>query len=448
MNEQFDLIIIGAGPGGYETAAMAAHEGLNVALVERDLLGGTCLNRGCIPTKALCASAGAVSTLREAAAWGITIDGMNVDYAAAAARKDTVVKQLRDGVAMLMNDPHITVVQGTGRLIDATTVAVDDRTLTAPHIIIATGSSPASLPIEGADKAINSDQLLAMTTLPASMCIVGGGVIGMEFAAILNAYGVDVTVVEYCKEILPPFDKDIAKRLRTVLSKRGINFAVGAAVKSITGEPGALEVHYDSKGRDTVVTCEMVLMAVGRRAVLPEGLEAAGVTTGRRGIEVDDNMRTSAPSVYAIGDVNARCMLAHAATAQGRRALAHIMHRDDATRMDVVPSAVFTTPELAMVGLTEQQAADAGHELSVGKAFFRANGKAIAMGEPDGLVKIVVDKATRAILGCHICGPHAADLIQEIAVAMQAGLIVDTVKATIHGHPTLGEVVATALASC
>ena len=440
----FDIIIIGAGPGGYETAAEAAAHGLTVGIVERDQMGGTCLNRGCIPTKALCRNAEVVNLMREAEVWGVKTGEMAFDYAPVFERKEAVVKQLREGVEMLMGAPGITAIKGEASLKDANTVVVNGEEYQAKSIIIATGSAPRGLPIEGADLAMTSDDILAMETLPKSLCIVGGGVIGMEFAAVFSTFGVEVTVIEYCKEILPPFDKDVAKRLKTVLSKRGIKIITSAAVNGITKCEDGLTVTYELKGKPQSVTCEKVLMSVGRQPVLPQGLDAVGVTVGRRGIEVDDNMMTNVKGVYAIGDVNGRMMLAHAASAQGQRALNAILGKADEIKLDIVPSAVFTVPELAMVGLTEEQCAEKGLDVTVKKSFFRSNGKAVAMNETDGLIKMIVDNATRQIVGCHICGAHAADLIQEVVTAMNAGATVDLLSRSIHGHPTLSEVMLTA----
>lgn len=440
----FDIIIIGAGPGGYETAADAAAHGLTVAIVEKDQMGGTCLNRGCIPTKALCRNAEVINLMRESEVWGVKTGEMAFDYAPVFERKEAVVKQLRKGVEMLMGAPGITAIKGEATLKDANTVIVNGEEYSAKNIIIATGSAPRGLPIEGADLAMTSDDILAMETLPQSLCIVGGGVIGMEFAAVFSTFGVEVTVIEYCKEILPPFDKDVAKRLKTVLSKRGIKIITSAAVNGIKQEEDGYTVSYELKGKAQSVTAQKVLMSVGRQPVLPQGLDAVGVTVGRRGIEVDDNMMTNVKGVYAIGDVNGRMMLAHAASAQGQRALHAIMGKADEIKLDIVPSAVFTVPELAMVGLTEEQCAERGMDVSVKKSFFRSNGKAVAMNETDGLLKMIVDNATRLIVGCHICGAHAADLIQEVVTAMNAGATVDLLARSIHGHPTLSEVMLTA----
>ncbi len=440
----FDLIIIGAGPGGYEMAAEAAHAGLTVGIVERDQMGGTCLNRGCIPTKALCRNAEVLGNLKEAALWGIQSEGFTFDFGAAMTRKDEVVTQLRDGVKQLMQSPGITAIEGEARFVDAHTIEVNGERHDAKNIVIATGSAPKGLPIPGAELAMTSDDILSMTELPKSLCIVGGGVIGMEFAAIFNTYGVEVTVVEFCKEILPPFDKDIAKRLRQTLGKRGIKIVPQAGVKAIAPCDEGLTVTYDLKGKEQSLVAERVLMSVGRQPVLPEGLDSIGVTVGRRGIEVNDQMQTNVQGVYAIGDVNGRMMLAHAASAQGEVALASILGKPCDIRLDIVPSAVFTVPELSMVGLTEEQCAERGMEVIVKKAFFRSNGKAVSMAESDGLIKMIVDAQTRLIVGCHIMGAHAADLIQEVVMAITADVTVDRLAHSIHGHPTLTEVVMTA----
>ena len=440
--EKSDLIIIGAGPGGYETAVEAVAHGKTVTLIERAQPGGTCLNRGCIPTKALCRSAEVAMTLAEAADYGFSAANSVLDFPAVMQRKDRIVGELREGVATLLK--NVNVINGEARFKATAIVEVDGQEYTAPEIIIATGSAPAMLPIEGKELCLTSDEILSLDTLPKSLCVIGGGVIGMEFASIFAAFGVEVTVVEYCKEILPPFDTEIAKRLRMSLKRRGINIITGAEVKSISA---GLVVNYSVKGKEKTVEAEAVLMAVGRQPVVPEGLAELGVKFNRRAIAVNDDMTMKfedgkAPSdvkLYAIGDVNGRCMLAHAATMHGKVALGLT------TLTDVIPSAVFTYPECAMVGLTEEKCTELGLNVKIGKATFRANGKALAMGEPDGLVKVIADAETDELLGCHICGAHAADLVQEIATAMQAGLKASAISSTVHAHPTLGEVVLSAI---
>lgn len=440
----YDIIIIGAGPGGYETAVSASRQGRKVLLIERGHLGGTCLNRGCIPTKALCRSAEVAVTVREADAFGINVElpAALVDYAKVAARKDEVVAQLRQGVAELLKG--VDIVEGEASFASPCEVSVDGNIYSAPCIIIATGSAPARLPVAGTELAMTSDDFLSLTSISASVVIIGAGVIGLEFASILNAFGVKVTVVEFCREVLPPFDAEVAKRLRMSLKRRGIDILTDTRVTSI--EPG-MKVNCLAKGKEKCVEAEAVLMAVGRRPVLPPGLETLGVAVNRGAIVVNDAMEVQwedgrAPSdvtLYAIGDVNGRCMLAHAATAQGEIVLGH------SHRLDVIPSAVFTMPECAMVGLTEEQCVARGLEVKIGKATFRANGKALAMGETDGMVKVISDASTGLLLGCHICGPHAADLVQEAATVMTASLPATAIADAIHSHPTLGETLRTAL---
>ena len=439
MTTNCDIIVIGAGPGGYETAARAAACGLDTVIVERDLPGGTCLNRGCIPTKALCRSAEVAMTVKDAFDYGVSTGGFTLDYAAACARRDAVVGELRQGVVTLLEG--VRTVRGEARFIGERTVAVGDEVFTAPKVIIATGSCPAPWRAEGSGLAVDSDRLLAMDRLPAEITVVGGGVIGMEFASIFAAFGCNVSVLEYCQEILPPFDREIAKRLRMAMKRRGVDVTVQASVSriSVTDE-GRRVVEYTCKGKDKTIVTDMVVAAVGRRPVLPQGLELAGVELTEKGfIKVDGSMITSAPGVYAIGDVNGLCMLAHAASAQGRVALG------ERVNLDIIPSAVFTVPECAMVGMTEQQCAEAGTDYVAATATFRSNGKAMATGDAEGLVMVILNRADRRIIGCHICGQHASDLIQEVAVAMAAGMDSSRFAEVVHGHPTLSECVASAM---
>lgn len=434
--QQADVIIIGGGPGGYEIAAELAAAGRDVTLIERDKLGGTCLNRGCIPTKCLCASAATALTVKNAAEFGVDIPAFTLNFSRAAERMRAVVDGLRDDVSRTLSG--VNVVQGEARLGAGHTVTVDDTTYTAPTIVLATGSRPAVPPIPGAELAMTSDDFLRLTELPRRMAVVGGGVIGLEFASILAAFDCEVTVIEYCKEVLPPFDSDIAKRLRTLLSRRGIKFVTGAAVKEI--RPG-YEVAYESRRGESVIEADAVLMAVGRRAVVPEGLDEAGVALTAKGfIEVDEHFRTSAEGIFAVGDVNGRCMLAHAATAQAR-----VVFGAD-TDLDLIPSAVFTIPEAAMVGLTEQQAAaEEGLDFATVKLPVASNGKARAMGEADGMLKLVYNRASRQLLGCHAVGPHAADLIAEAAALMNSLTDLDEIaRGLIHTHPTLSELLPAA----
>lgn len=423
--KRYDLIVIGAGPGGYECAAMGAADGLSTLLIERDALGGTCLNRGCIPTKTLCRSAQIAADVAEAGAYGIVTGPWHADMGAIMARKNAVVAQLREGVDMLT--AGCDRISGTARLAAPDVVEVNGEQFTADRIVVATGSVAATLPVPGAELCVSSDTMLDLPELPASLVVIGGGVIGLEFASIYSALGTEVTLVEYAPEILPAFDRDVAKRLRSLMQKRGVSIAVGARVTGIAQGNGELTVNYDMKGKPRAATGAMVLMAVGRRPLLPDGLTREMVDT------LDPaTLRIPGTPLYVIGDANGRCMLAHAASAQARM----VMGRQ--VNMDVIPSAVFTMPECASVGITEARAAEAGLEFRAVKGMFRSNGKALAMGEPDGLVKLLLTPDGH-ILGCSIVGPHAADLIAEVALAMSAGLTAPALTATIHAHPTLSE---------
>lgn len=440
-----DIIIIGAGPGGYETALEAAASGLSVTLVNGGRLGGTCLNEGCIPTKCMVKDAEVVSTLREAGEFAADNIHFDIDFNKVVARRTAVVDQLRGGVEALLTKAKVNVVNGMAVFKNSTTVTVDGEDYDADNIIVATGSHSRSLPIPGADRefVMDSSKALALEFVPAELIVIGGGVIGMEFASVFAAFGSKVTVIEYMKQILPPFDSDIAKRLKQTLSKRGIEIITGAAVTGIEETEGyRVAVTYDQKGKTQTVTATNVLMAVGRGANV-EGLnlDAAGVEWSPRGIAVDDNFRTNVPNIYAIGDVNGRMMLAHVATAQGKRALNHIMGKSDNINFDVVPSAVFTNPECGMAGMTEEQCKAQGMEIEIGKSFYRSNGKALAMGETDGICKLIFDKNDGRLIGAHIMGAEAALLAQQCADLIALRKTRDDIRQLIFGHPTLSEII-------
>lgn len=437
-----DLIIIGAGPGGYETAIAAAREGMKVVLVEAVALGGTCLNEGCIPTKCLCRSAEVADLMKEAATFGVVAESGGINLVEVMKRKNEVVAQLAAGVASLLKSPGITLVQGKATFAGPHEVIVGEEHFSAPHIMVATGSSAKKLPIPGADLpgVVTSREMLQLEQIPKRLCVIGGGVVGMEFASVFRSFGSEVSVVEYAKEILPSFDRDIAKRLRTALKRKGISFNVGAAVTEISKVDGGYKVAFVSGNKEGQVEADLVLMAVGRGPRLQHlGLDEIGMQYTSRGIVVDENMQTNIEGVYAIGDVNGICPLAHAATAQGRCALYHILGRDGAPDLQLVPAAVFTVPEVAMVGHTEETASAAGLEYSIRKAFYRANGKSLSMGESEGIVKILVGP-DGLLLGAHVLGAHAADLIHELALAMHAKMGVERIQSLIHAHPSLSEI--------
>ena len=436
---QFDLIIIGAGPGGYETALEAAAAGKHVALIEERSAGGTCLHEGCIPTKCLAHSAEVLESVRQSATYGIDCGEATFSLPTAVQRKDEVVQRLTAGIDAMLKSAGVERYAGHAMLTADHTVSVGDDTLTAPHIIIATGSEARRLPIPGADlpQVITSTEMLNLQEVPRRLCIIGGGVIGMEFAGIFATLGSTVTVVEYCKEILPPFDKDMAKRLRMILKKKGIDFRLESAVERIEAGDGATAVHFSTKGKAAAVEADLVLMAVGRAPrVAGLGLEQTAIEHSARGIVTDENMQTTVPGVYAIGDVNNRCQLAHAATFQGRRALHHILGREDGIDFALVPSVVYTQPNLAQVGLREEDFAD-GKPTAV-KAFYRANGRALTMGAEEGMVKLLFDADDR-LRGAHILGEGAAEMIHEAAVLIAEGATRSRLHDIIHAHPTLSE---------
>lgn len=446
-----DLIIIGAGPGGYETALAAASKGLSVTLINGNKLGGTCLNEGCIPTKCMVRDARVINELRHAGEFCADNVKYDIDFNKVVTRKENVVSTLRSGIETLLNKLKVNVVCGQGKFKDAHTVEVEDKEYSAKHIIIATGSVSKSLPIPGADQpwVLDSSSILSIEYVPEHLVIVGGGVIGMEFAYVFNSLGSKVTVIEYMKQILPPFDSDIAKRLKQVLGKQGIEIITGAAVKSMTqGEDYKITVSYDQKGGEQSVVCTDVLMAVGRGPNVDNlNLENAGVEYSRRGIPVDENMRTNVANIYAVGDVNARMMLAHVASAQGKVALAHILGEKCDINLDVVPSAVFTYPECGMVGKTEEQCKEAGIDYEIGKSFYRANGKALAMGESDGICKLIFEKSVDGngrLIGAHIMGEEASMLAQQCADMITYCRTRNQIRNTIFGHPTLSEIILAA----
>lgn len=443
-----DLLIIGAGPGGYETALLAAERGKKVILVNGGQLGGTCLNAGCIPTKCMVKDAAVVSMCRDHEDFGVTDVRFEVDFNRVIARRAAVVGQLREGIAGLLKKAGVTVAEGKAVFKNANTVTVGEEEYSARDIIIATGSESKSLPVPGADAewVLDSTGILNLEYIPAHLVIVGGGVIGLEFASVFRAFGSEVTVIEFMKNIAPTFDSDISKRLKQALSKRGVKIITGAAVKRLEqNDEYQIVTTYELKGKEESVVSTDVLMAVGRRPNVDGlNLEAAGVDYSSRGIPVDDNMRTNVEHIYAIGDVNARLMLAHVASFQGQRALNVIDGKSDSIRFDVVPAALFTDPECAMAGLTEEQCKEKGIPVKTGKSFFRANGKALAGGESDGLCKLLFDAETEELLGAHIMGAEAALLAQQCCDFITARRTLTDIKETIFGHPTLSEVILAA----
>ena len=413
-----DLIIIGAGPGGYRAAEYAAKQGLKVVIFEGAEVGGTCLNVGCIPTKTYVHSA---------------------TFSEARERMAAVVPQLRAGVEGILAHPNITLVREKGVFVDAHTV----NDYTASNIIIATGSKTKWLPIDGVDdpKVVDSTGLLNLDTLPKHLCIIGAGVIGMEFASVFRRFGAEVTVIEFLKECLPALDSDIAKRLRKQMEKEGITFHMQCAVKQIADG----EVFFENKkGQTESVEADVILMATGRKPRVQNDFANAGFEFDeRKGITVNENFETTVKGIYAIGDVNGKQMLAHAAEMQAIRAVNHILGKTDGIDFNIMPAAIFTSPEAACVGPTEDQLKEQGIAYECRKSFWRANGKALAMGETEGLLKLFVD-SNGLILGCHAYGVHSADIVQEISVLMCKHTTISELADMVHIHPTLSEILKNA----
>ena len=423
---QTDLLIIGAGPGGYRAAEYAAKQGLKVVIAEEGEVGGTCLNVGCIPTKTYVHAA---------------------TFAEARERMATVIPQLRSGVEGILSHPNITLLRGRASFVSSSECSICGDVVAAKNIIIATGSETKWLPIKGVDdpRVVDSTGLLQLETLPKKLCIIGAGVIGMEFASVFNRFGSEVTVIEYLKECLPALDSDIAKRLRKTLEKQGVTFKMKTAVENVAD-----------------LDADVILMATGRKPrTAGFGLETLGVTLEKNGaIPVDDHFQLpllleragGEAGLYAIGDANGRQMLAHAAEMQAVHAVNHILGKTDAIRFDIMPAAIFTEPEAACVGPTEDQLKEQGIPYECHKAFWRANGKALAMGETEGMLKLFItppsqggDGGESRILGCHSFGAHAAYIVQEVSVLMCRDTTVAQLRDMVHIHPTLGEILVSAV---
>lgn len=438
---QTDLIIIGSGPGGYEAAAFAAKHGLQVVIAEEAFAGGTCLNCGCIPTKALIHDAEkAVAVPNEGA----------MRLAAAIDRKNQVIDGLRKGIETLLSQPSITFLHGHASLVDANTVAVGEETVKAKDILIATGSKAKMPPVSGLSpdeiranpRVVTSEELLNLSTPPQHLCIVGAGVIGLEMASVFRAFGSKVTIIEFMKECLPTMDQELARRLRKSMEKQGIVFHLGCGLQQVDGD----KVTYQNvkKGTSETIEADCILVATGRQAnVEGLGLENTSIEVGRRGIEVDDNMQTTVPHIYAIGDVNGRQMLAHAATFQGFHAINHILGKTDNIRLNIMPAAVFTHPEIASVGLTEDKCKEMGIACAVRKSLYRANGRAQASEATDGLLKLVCDDEGK-LIGCHALGQEASWMVQEVATLMNFDATADRLAEIVHIHPTLSEILLNA----
>ncbi|MBF6147859.1 dihydrolipoyl dehydrogenase [Nocardia nova] len=462
---EFDLLIIGGGPGGYVAAIRAAQRGLHVAVVEKERPGGVCLNWGCIPTKAMLRSAEVFETLSTAADFGVHADNVRFDFAAVRRRKDGIVAELTGGVAGLLKANGVTVIEGHARFTGPTTVEIFEpgpspvfadgprygaapagtasRTVTATDVIVATGSVPALLPVPGADlpRVITSDGAFGLTEVPERLVVIGGSAVGAEWAGLFATFGADVTIVEMQDRLVPLEDKEIGAALGRAFTKRGVSVLTDCTVTGIERSGDALTVDVDG-ATPRKIQADVVLVGVGRRPNTADlDLKYAGIDTDARGfITVDDRLRTTAEHVYAIGDVTGKALLAHVASHQGLTAADVIAGHDARIDYTVIPAATFTHPEIASVGLTEDAARAGGHEVITAKFPFAALGRAKTLGESEGFCKIVAGARHREVLGVHIIGPSAGDLIAEGALAISLEATLDELADTIHAHPTLGEI--------
>ena len=446
-----DLVVIGGGPGGYVAALRAAQLGARVTLVEAEHIGGVCLNVGCIPTKALLWSAEVYHLASQAPQFGVRTGPVEIDWPAMQARKAEVAGKLVAGVRLLLERSGVAVVAGRARFTGPQEVAVEgpagSQRLVARRSIVATGSSALRLPIPGVDLpgVLDSTAALALERLPESLLVVGGGAVGLEFATLFSTLGVKVTLVEMLPRLAPLADSDVGNALRTALLVQGVKVHLNTRISGLEAAQEGLVAHLQGPQGELTVAAERVLLAAGRRPNVDGlGLEAAGVAFGRQGIQVDERMATKVPHIYAVGDVTGGTMLAHVAMHQGAVAAENALGHPARMRYHAVPGCIFSRPEAASVGLTEEAAREQGYDVRVGRFPFNGNGKAIAQGEIEGFVKVVAEARYGAVLGVHIVGPHASDLILEGALGLTLETTLDEIAATIHAHPTLGEAVAEA----
>ena len=440
------IIIIGGGPGGYTAAIRAAQLGAQVTLIEQDALGGTCLNRGCIPTKALLQSADILAQTRDAATFGVSAEKVTLDFSAVTKRKEALVKHLVSGVSYLMRKNKVNVISGTGTLIDSKTVGIlrEKNRISADSIIIATGSKPSVVPIKGADETgiITSDEALAMEQLPKSIVIIGGGVIGLEFAQIMSRMGSKVSILEMMPQLLPTEDKEIAAGIKDSLTKEGIEIFTDATVIGISTKQDEKAVSFTTKegtGEEERIA-EKVLVAVGRSPNTDNlGTDNLGLAIDGGRITVNERMETNIPGVYAIGDVVGGIMLAHVAMEEGKCAVENSLGAGRKMDFGAVPRCVYTSPEVAAVGLTETEAREAYGDIRVGRFPFTASAKALIANATSGMVKVVTDSSYGQILGVHILGPHATELIAEAVLGIKMEATFDDLASSIHAHPTLSE---------
>ena len=448
----YDVIVIGAGPGGYVCAIRASQNGLKTAIVDKQWLGGVCLNVGCIPSKALLKNAELAHTLRERAGeFGISFDNLTLDYSVAVKRSRSVSQRLTKGVGFLMKKNNIDVLMGTAEITGNGQVKVVEeggaaKTVTADHIVVATGSStmvPSAWQVDG-EHIVTYLEAILQEKLPKSAIIIGAGAIGAEFATIWSAYGAQITLVEMLPNVLPLADEEVSKELAKAFKKRGIEVLSGHKVESLETAGDGVRVKVSGEDGEKTLEAEQALVAIGFKPNSNQlGLEALGVTKDQKGfISVDDRMATNVPGIWAIGDVTGKLLLAHVASKQGIVCADAMAGKETAPiHYDMVPSATFCQPQVANFGMTETQAAAKGYEVKVGRFPFQANGKALGLGESSGFIKIITDAKYGEILGAHMIGPEVSELLPELTLAQQMELTCEELAGNIHTHPTLSEVI-------
>ncbi|KMY42752.1 dihydrolipoyl dehydrogenase [Peribacillus loiseleuriae] len=455
MNQEYDVVIIGGGTGGYVAAIRASQLGLKTAVVEQGKLGGTCLHAGCIPSKALLRSAEVYANTKNAEKYGVIAPEVGLDFQKVQARKEEITERLFKGVQHLMKKGKIDVYEGKGSILQTKDVLVklneDDQEviLIAKNIVLATGSRPRTLPGLEADGeyVMTSDEALQMQELPESILIVGGGVIGIEWASMLVDFGLSVTVIEYADRILPTEDKEISKEVQRLMKKKGVKIITGAKVLPETLEKGeGVSIKAEQKGKETSYSADKLLVSVGRMPNIKGlNLENTSVVVERAFIKTNEYYQTNEPNIYAIGDVIGGLQLAHVASHEGIIAIEHIAGEDPAPlNPTFVSKCVYSSPEVASVGLTEEEAKEKGYQVKTGKFSFRAIGKALVFGESDGFVKLVVEEGSNKLLGTHMVGPHVTDMITEAGLAQVLEATAMDIANTIHPHPTLAEAIGEA----
>jgi dihydrolipoamide dehydrogenase len=443
MADKTKITIIGGGVAGYPAAIKAARMGADVTLVEKDFLGGTCLNRGCIPTKSLLHSGEVVQTMKESKTFGINCKGYSVNFKSVFKRKAAVIQQLRNGVEALLKAKQIRVISGTAEFIDAATLLIKEtkEEIKSDKILIASGSTPGSVNIKGCDdsRVLNSDQVLELKTMPKSVAIIGGGVIGVEFAQIFHNLGAKVTILELLDGLIPGADSEIAQALEQSMAKTGIDIVTGAAITKVVHKKGKIDVLFTKKEDEKKITAQKIFLCVGRTPdVSSLKIENIGLNQEKGAIVVNNRMETNVPNIYAAGDVIGGIMLAHTATLEGECAVSNALGQESVIDYKTIPSCIYTDPEVASVGMTEEEAMDT-HEIEVGRFPFYACGKALVIDRTDGMVKIISEKKFGEVLGVHIIGPRATDMISEAVLGMTMEMTIEELAHAVHPHPTLSE---------